>query len=205
MCYLAVLLLQPMKKNRINMKIKNFLLFTLTLLFGYVDAQAGEWLNKLGEWKDFIIDDVKMIRCYHNYDVYVPFYAWHNRLTYDNEHLDRYNENAWGAGLGISRYNQENTWSGIYAMAFKDSNSYVETYFGYARQWNLVAGKDEQWRVGAGYTLGLTQRHEYAYIPVPLPLPLVGVGYRGINIQAAYVPGIKNDGNVLFVFSRFEF
>ena len=54
-------------------------------------------------------------------------------------------------------------------------------------------------------TLGLTQRHEYSYIPIPVPLPLIGVGYRALNLQAAYVPGIKNDGNVLFVFTRFEF
>ena len=32
------------------------------------------------------------------YDLYVPLYAWHNRLTYDQEHIDRYNENPWGAG-----------------------------------------------------------------------------------------------------------
>jgi len=159
----------------------------------------------LSDWGNFLINDVQDMRCHHNYDVYVPFYAWHNRLTYDDEHIEKYNENAWGFGLGISHYNAERTWSGIYAMAFKDSNSYVETYFGYARQWNWTAGSENQWSAGIGYTLGLTQRHEYAYIPVPLPLPLAGVGYRGVNLQAAYVPGIKNDGNVLFVFTRFEF
>ena len=53
--------------------------------------------------------------------------------------------------------------------------------------------------------MGLTQRHEYAYIPVPLPLPMIGLGYRNIDINGAYVPGVKNDGNVLFAFARISF
>ncbi len=184
------------------MKIKTILLSAILSLISIHNASAG----KLAEWTDFIIDDIQMMyHCKHNYDLYVPFYAWHNRLTYDDEHIDKYNENAWGGGIGISHTNSEDTWSGIYAMAFKDSNSYVETYFGYARQWYWTAGEDKQWRAGIGYALGLTQRHEYAYIPVPLPLPLFGVGYRGLNLHGAYVPGVKNDGNVLFLFTRFEF
>lgn len=171
------------------------------LLLSVKPAAAGT----LAEWEKFFAEDIKDIRCQHNYDVYLPFYAWHNRLAYDQEHIDKYNENAWGFGLGISHTNDEHTWSGLYAMGFKDSNSYLETYFGYARQWNWTAGDENQWSAGIGYTLGLTQRHEYAYIPVPLPLPLFGVGYRNVNLQAAYVPGIKNDGNVLFVFTRFSF
>ncbi len=181
---------------------KNLLILALSLIIS-LPAQAS-WRDKLGEWTDFVVEDVKDIYCGHYYDMYVPFYAWHNRLTYDREHINKYNEHPWGFGLGMSHYNDEQTWSGIYAMAFKDSNSYAETYFGYARQWNWTAGEHHEWRAGIGYTLGLTQRHEYAYIPVPLPLPLIGVGYKRFNIQAAYVPGIKNDGNVLFAFGRIE-
>ena len=184
------------------MKLKTILLSAMATGCMINAAEAGV----LGEWTDFIVNDVKDIWYNeHNYDLYIPFYAWHNRLTYDQEHIDKYNENPWGAGLGISHYNSENTWSGVYAMAFKDSNSYVETYFGYARQWNWTAGDENQWRAGLGYALGLTQRHEYAYIPVPLPLPMLGVGYRNIDINGAYVPGIKNDGNVLFMFARISF
>lgn len=32
------------------------------------------------------------------YDLYVPFWTWHNRLTYDKEKTDTYNEKPWGAG-----------------------------------------------------------------------------------------------------------
>ena len=181
--------------------MKKLGLFIICLFLIIKPATAGT----LSEWGKFLADDISLMRCHHTYDVYLPFYAWHNRLAYDQEHIDKYNENAWGFGLGISHINAENTWSGLYAMGFKDSNSYLETYFGYARQWNWTAGDENQWSAGVVYTLGLTQRHEYSYIPVPLPLPLVGVGYRNINLQAAYVPGIKNDGNVLFVFARFNF
>ena len=107
-------------------------LLALLLLLSAKPAAAGT----LADWGNFLVDDINSIRCIHNYDVYLPFYAWHNRLTYDQEHIDKYNENAWGFGLGISHTNDEQTWSGIYAMGFKDSNSYLETYFGYARQWN---------------------------------------------------------------------
>ena len=90
-------------------------------------------------------------------------------------------------------------------MGFKDSNKHLQTIFGYAYQHNWHLDNKNQWRLGVGYTLSLTQRSEYAYIPVPLPLPLAGIGYKNFNIQAAYVPGVKNDGNVLFTWLRWEF
>ena len=135
---------------------------------------------------------------------YIPVYAWHNRLTYDRKHIDKYNEHPWGFGVGLTR-DEGDDWHGLYAMGFKDSNDYLETFFGYGYMKNFSLDCYDKWRVGIGYTLGITQRHEYSYIPVPLPLPLVGVGYRRFNIQAAYVPGVKNDGNVLFAFARYEF
>ena len=136
------------------------------------------------------------------YDAYVPLYAWHNRLAYDQKHIDKYNENPWGFGIGKSRFDADGNWHGLYAMAFKDSNSYAETFFGYAFLKNWFVDCNPDFRVGVGYTLGLTQRHEYKYVPLPLPLPIAGVEYKRAAIQAAYVPGIKNDGNVLFVWTR---
>ncbi|MBR3502395.1 MAG: phospholipid:lipid A palmitoyltransferase, partial [Alphaproteobacteria bacterium] len=50
-----------------------------------------------------------------------------------------------------------------------------------------------------------TQLNDYAFIPFPLQLPIFGFGYRNIDINGAYVPGIKNDGNVLFMFARISF
>ena len=135
---------------------------------------------------------------------YVPVYAWHNRLTYDQEHIDKYNENPWGFGLGKSLTSGDE-WHGLYAMAFKDSNDYLETFFGYAYLKNHSLNEAETWKVGYGYTIGLTQRHEYSYIPVPLPLPIGSISYKNVALQAAYVPGVKNDGNVLFTWLKFDF
>jgi len=135
---------------------------------------------------------------------YVPVYAWHNRLTYDQKHIDKYNENPWGFGVGKSLYDGDN-WHGLYAMGFKDSNDYLETFFGYGFLKNKTLDDSGNWRLGYGYTLGITQRHEYSYIPVPIPLPIGSISYKNIALQAAYVPGVKNDGNVLFVWMKFDF
>ena len=139
-----------------------------------------------------------------SYDLYIPFYAWHNRLAYDSEHIKKYNEEAWGLGFGKYRYDEDGGWHGLYAIAFKDSNFYLETMFGYAYQKNWFVNCNRDFRVGLGFTVGLTQRHEYNYIPVPLPLPMAGIEYGRLALQAAYVPGIKNDGNVLFTWLRFR-
>ena len=105
-------------------------------------------------------------------------------------------------GLGKTRYDENGNWHSLYAMAFKDSNKYLETIFGYAWMKNWFVNCNRDIRVGLGYTLSLTQRHEYKYIPVPLPLPLAGIEYKKVALQAAYVPGVKNDGNVLFIWTR---
>lgn len=137
--------------------------------------------------------------------VYLPFYAWHNRWTYDRKHIDKYNENAWGFGLGLSYYDYENDWHGLYAMGFNDSNHRLETIYGYAYLKYFSIGCAQNWRAGIGYTLSLTQRHEYSYIPVPLPLPIASIAYKNLSLNAAYVPGVKNDGNVLFTWVKYDF
>lgn len=58
------------------------------------------------------------------WNVMLPLRVWHNRLTYDDEHIDKYNEEPWGLGFGLTRYEGEN-WHGLYAIAFKDSNDYM--------------------------------------------------------------------------------
>ena len=149
-------------------------------------------------------NDVKSTWNEGSLSLFAPFYAWHNRLTYDKKHIDKYNENAWGFGVGRSYYDGDD-WHGLYAMGFKDSNRYLETIFGYAYLKNYALDEAHHWKAGVGYTLSLTQRHEYSYIPVPLPLPIAGIAYKNISLNAAYVPGVKNDGNVLFMWLKFDF
>ena len=158
----------------------------------------------IGDYVEDLKQDVAQTYHEGRVSAMIPLNAWHNRLTYDKEHLDKYNEDPWGFGLGLSRY-EGNDWHGLYAMAFKDSNGYIETMFGYAKMFNTALDCNGDFLLGYGYTLGLTQRHEYSYIPVPLPLPMVGITYKRLSLNAAYVPGVKNDGNVLFSWLRIDF
>ena len=170
--------------------------------------QEANWNIFTSEGRDYVWSrakyNVSETWASDSYDMYIPLYAWHNRLTYDQEHIDKYNENPWGFGIGKYRYDKDGDWHGLYAIAFKDSNDYLETMFGYAYQKNWFVNCNRDFRIGAGFTVGLTQRHEYKYIPVPLPLPLAGLEYGRFALQAAYVPGLKNDGNVLFTWMRFR-
>ena len=156
------------------------------------------------EWKDSFVKDVKTVWNSDSYDMYVPLYAWHNRLAYDDEHIAKYNENAFGFGLGKSYYDEQGNWYGLYAFAFKDSNYKLETVAGFAYQKNWSLDESGDWKAGVGYTLGFTQREEYEYIPVPMPLPIAGIEYKRLALQGAYVPGLKNFGNVALFWIRFR-
>jgi len=139
-----------------------------------------------------------------NWNFYVPFYAWHNRLFYDAEHLSRYNEVALGIGIGKGFWDG-NEWHGIVATGFEDSNYKLQTYFGYIYQYNWDIDKKGDFKVGLGYTLGFTQRYNWEYFPIPVPLPVVSLTYKQLSFQATYVPGVKNDGHILLIWSKYEF
>ena len=180
-------------------RMKVFFIGLLAIFF-VLPAQAWNF----GEYIDELKQNIKDTWFCGKWSVYTPVYAWHNRLTYDKEHIKKYNENPWGLGVGRSLYDGDH-WHGLYAMVFKDSNDYAETFFGYGFLKNHTLDKKEHWRLGYGYTLGVTQRHEYSYVPVPVPLPIASITYKKVALQAAYVPGIKNDGNVLFAWLRWDF
>ncbi len=138
------------------------------------------------------------------YDLYVPLYTWHNRLMYDQSHIDRYNEHPWGGGIGKSFIDEDGDWHALYIMGFMDSHDRFEPIggYGFLKNWNLDSKGD--WKGGLGFTLSITARHEYDYIPLPLPLPLAGLQYKRLGLQAAYIPGGYNDGNVLFIWLRWQ-
>lgn len=176
-------------------------IISIVLVFYGLILSFNAQASSLEEFKQDFMKDVKQIWDEGDYDIYIPFYSWHNRLAYDKEHIQKYNEQALGFGFGKSHYDSKNDWSGLYAFAFKDSNNKLETVFGYAKMynWNI----SENWNVGIGYTLGATQRHEYYYIPIPMPLPLAEINYKKMmSLQAAYVPGLKNWGNVALFWIR---
>ncbi|EMI5489062.1 lipid IV(A) palmitoyltransferase PagP [Providencia stuartii] len=138
------------------------------------------------------------------YELYLPVLTWHNRFTYDKEKTDSYNENPWGFGLGKYRYDEDNDWHALYAMAFMDSHNKVEPIVGYGFQKMWVPGELDSFRMGAGFTLSVTARDDYYYIPIPVPLPLVSVEYDKLSLQATYIPGTYNNGNVLFAWLRWQ-
>ncbi|MCW3480249.1 lipid IV(A) palmitoyltransferase PagP [Neisseriaceae bacterium JH1-16] len=137
------------------------------------------------------------------YELYLPVETWHNRAFYDREKIDEYNERPWGLGIGRYRYDADGDWHAVYAMAFLDSHKDVEPFAGYAFQKIWRPGGDDL-RLGAGFTLGMTARSDYSYVPIPVVLPLVSVEYRRLALQATYIPGGHNNGNVLFAWLRWQ-
>jgi len=140
-----------------------------------------------------------------NVNLIVTTYAWHNRFMYDDKKLRRYNEKAWGGGLGLSRFDEDGDSHMLFVTAFNDSWNKVQPYAGYAFMKNWYPGANKDFRVGVGISLAMTARHEYDYIPMPLPLPIFGVGYKYFSVEAAYIPGTRNNGNVLFTWLRWTF
>lgn len=134
-------------------------------------------------------------------ELYVPFYAWHNRFTYPAFKLNRYNELALGGGLGKSFYDEDGDWHGLYAMAFQDSHSRIEPVAGYAflKMWSLNTAL----RVGGGYTVLVTGRADiFGGIPFPGILPWVSINYQRFAIGGTYIPGSSGAGNVLFLAAK---
>lgn len=138
------------------------------------------------------------------WDLYLPAYIWHNRLMYDSGKAAKYNETPWGAGIGKSMFDEDGDWHTLYAMGFQDSHDMFEPIVGYGFQKNWRPSEDSDWRIGGGFTLGITARQQYNYIPFPLPLPMVGIEYKRFAVQAVYIPGGYNDGNVLFCWLRWQ-
>lgn len=138
------------------------------------------------------------------WDAYVPLYTWHNRLTYDTAKTDKYNETPWGFGLGKSMFDEDGDWHALYAMGFQDSHNMFQPIMGYAFQKNWRPSEDSDWRMGVGFTASITARHDYNYIPLPLPLPIAGLEYKRLALQATYIPGTRNNGNVLFCWLRWQ-
>lgn len=138
-------------------------------------------------------------------ELYVPAVTWHNRATYDRDKIDGYNERPWGLGFGKGYIHDDGNWSGFYAMAFRDSHHDWQPIAGYGYTWNFRP-LDNAWTVGVGYTVFVTARKDIMnYVPFPAALPLVSTGYRNFTIQGTYIPGGRNNGNVLFIWGKYTF
>lgn len=176
-------------------------LFFVLLSTVAATAQACE---NLPSWAQSACNRLDQIWTEGGNDLYVSGYAWHNRAMYSREKINSFNELAWGGGYGRSIYDEDGDWQGLYAMAFLDSHSKVEPIAGYG--FLKIGQVSENFRLGAGYTVFLTARHDImSYVPFPGILPLVGAGYKDAMLYATYIPGASGAGNVLFVFGRWHF
>lgn len=140
-----------------------------------------------------------------HYDLYIPAITWHARFAYDKEKTDRYNERPWGAGFGRSRWDEKGNWHSLYIMTFKDSWNKWEPIGGYGWESTWRPLSDENFRLGLGFTAGVTMRDNWNYIPLPVLLPLASIGYGPATFQMTYIPGTYNNGNVYFAWLRFQF
>lgn len=141
-----------------------------------------------------------------NTELYVSGYAWHNRYTYGREVLrkKKYNELAWGGGLGKGFFDEKGNWRGLYAIAFLDSHKNVEPAIGYAHLW--VASLTKDFKAGVGYSVLITARPDILNnIPFPGAVPWAGVFFKKLSVKAAYIPGSSSNGNVLYLVGAYTF
>ncbi len=136
------------------------------------------------------------------YELYVPVSTWHNRQFYDKEKIDGYNEQPWGLGIGKYRYDADGDWHGIYGMVFADSHNEMEPVAGYAFQKMWHANND--FRLGAGYTIGATLRQDYHYLPIPVIAPVASIEYKQFAVQSTYIVGGQGNGNILFTWLKWQ-
>lgn len=189
-------------KNKKSVSV-SYLLGLLILLHCSVGFSATT--NSSSNWWTTFTDNLQQTWTQpSDVDLYLPVFTWHNRWTYNKDKANSYNEQPWGAGLGISRYQVDN-WQSWYAMAFKDSFNQWEPIagYGYEHWWHPFA--DQRFHLGLGGTFGVTMRNNWHYYPIPVILPLASVGYNRLTLQATYIPGFKeNNGNVLFAWLRWR-
>lgn len=167
-------------------------------------AATAQACDNMPSWAQSACNRLDQIWSEGGNDLYVSGYSWHNRAKYSKEKIASFNELAWGAGYGRSIYDEDGDWQGLYGMAFLDSHSKVQPIAGYG--FLKIGRVSENVRLGAGYTVFLTARHDImSYVPFPGILPLVSAGYKDAMLYATYIPGSSGAGNVLFMFGRWQF
>lgn len=141
-----------------------------------------------------------------HHELYLPLFSWHVPFAWDNDRRKEYNENAWGAGYGLTRYDAQGDWHGLYMMVFRDSLDHWEPVggYGYEKIWRPLE-QHQDFRLGLGLTAGITMRDNWHYVPVPYVLPLGSISYESLTFQTTYVPGLRNKGNVFLGWLRWQF
>jgi len=181
-------------------------LFFLSIFFVPTISQAAEHTScSLGiKWLQSSCKRLEQIWTEGYNELYITGYAWHNRYAYTNDRAKKYNENAYGTGLGKGFIDEKGNWHGLYAFAFLDSHKKIEPIAGYAYLKLFNLNKDI--KSGFGFSVFLTSRPDINHnIPFPGALPWISMIVNRVTVSATYVPGHKDIGNVLFLFAKYKF
>jgi hypothetical protein len=154
-------------------------------------------------WLDRVVDEVTTTAREGTPEFYLPMHTYHMRWAYTKEKIDSFQENTLGLGYGHGRFDEKGNWHGLYAMGFQDSHFKPEWLAGYG--WKKYWRLSENARFGLGYTAGFTTRSDIgSYTPAPIILPIGSIDYRETSLEAAYVPGGKGYGNILFFWLKWH-
>jgi hypothetical protein len=137
-------------------------------------------------------------------ELLIPTYTWHLPFAYTREKIKEYQNYPYGLGYGRGRFDDKGDYHGVFAMGFQDSHFLPEWMVGYVWKTYWMLGSET--KGGLGYVTGLTARSDYGhYMPVPFILPAASIEYRRLSLEAAYVPGGKGNGNVVFFTTKWRF
>jgi hypothetical protein len=182
------------------------LLRTLVMTCGLLVTTAQPALAAdptLPGWLDRVVDEVTTTARDGTSEIYFPVRTYHMRWAYTKEKIDSFQEFPLGLGYGRGRLDEQGNWHGLYAMGFQDSHFKPEWLAGYG--WKTYWRLSENTRFGLGYTAGFTARSDLgSYTPVPVILPIGSIDYRETSLEAAYVPGGKGFGNILFFWLKWH-
>lgn len=135
-------------------------------------------------------------------DIYLPLHTHHLRHAYSPQRVASFNEATFGLGYGRSFKDAQGGWHGLYAMVFNDSYRKPEPAMGYARLYPLARVGEASLNVG--YTAFITARHDVRrYLPIPGALPLMSVEVGRLSLMTTFAPGIRNTGNLFFIFGKY--
>lgn len=137
-------------------------------------------------------------------EIYLPLRIHHLRSAYSRAKIDGFQETPPGLGVGRGRYDERGNWHGVYAMGYHDSHFKPQWSLGYA--WKTFWPAGAHAKLGLGYTAALMAREDIGhYTPFPVLVPIGSLSYKGVGLEAAYVPGLRDGtGNILFFWAKWE-
>jgi lipid IVA palmitoyltransferase len=137
-------------------------------------------------------------------ELLIPTYTWHLPFAYTRAKIKEYQNFPLGIGYGRGRLDDKGNSHSVFLMGFQDSHFKPEWMLGYVWKTYWMLGSET--KGGLGFVTGLTARTDYShYLPVPFILPAASIEYGRLSLEAAYVPGGKGNGNVVFFTTKWRF